>query len=86
MVDRRASVHDDQQPGVGGELGGLLVPDVELHPDRPGTDLNRLLDMGQDELGINLQQPLWEGGVILLAVAAGASRIFTVRNRLDMMR
>jgi ribose transport system permease protein len=33
-----------------------------------------------------LQQPLWEGGVILLAVAAGASRIFTVRNRLDMMR
>jgi ribose transport system permease protein len=33
-----------------------------------------------------LQQPLWEGGVILLAVAAGASRIFTVRNRLDTMR
>jgi ribose transport system permease protein len=33
-----------------------------------------------------LQQPLWEGGVILLAVAAGASRIFTVKNRLDTMR
>lgn len=33
-----------------------------------------------------LQQPLWEGGVILLAVAAGASRIFTVRSRLDTMR
>lgn len=33
-----------------------------------------------------LQQPLWEGAVILLAVAAGASRIFTVRSRLDMMR
>jgi len=33
-----------------------------------------------------LQQPLWEGAVILLAVAAGASRIFTVRNRLDTMR
>ena len=33
-----------------------------------------------------LQQPLWEGVVILLAVAAGASRIFTVRNRLDTMR
>ena len=33
-----------------------------------------------------LQQPLWEGTVILLAVAAGASRIFTVRNRLDTMR
>lgn len=33
-----------------------------------------------------LQQPLWEGAVILLAVAAGASRIFTVRSRLDTMR
>lgn len=33
-----------------------------------------------------LQQPLWEGAVILLAVAAGASRIFTVKNRLDIMR
>lgn len=33
-----------------------------------------------------LQQPLWEGAVILLAVAAGASRILTVRNRLDTMR
>jgi ribose transport system permease protein len=33
-----------------------------------------------------LQQPLWEGVVILLAVTAGASRIFTVRNRLDTMR
>jgi len=33
-----------------------------------------------------LQQPLWEGAVILLAVAAGASRIFTVRRWLDMMR
>jgi ribose transport system permease protein len=33
-----------------------------------------------------LQQPLWEGAVILIAVAAGASRIFTVRNRLDTMR
>lgn len=33
-----------------------------------------------------LQQPLWEGVVIILAVAAGASRIFTVRNRLDTMR
>ncbi|MCC7449542.1 MAG: ABC transporter permease [Anaerolineae bacterium] len=33
-----------------------------------------------------LQQPLWEGIVILIAVAAGASRIFTVKNRLDIMR
>jgi ribose transport system permease protein len=33
-----------------------------------------------------LQQPLWEGIVLLLAVAAGASRIFTVKNRLDVMR
>ncbi|MBX3062317.1 MAG: ABC transporter permease [Anaerolineae bacterium] len=33
-----------------------------------------------------LQQPLWEGVVILLAVAAGASRIFTVKNRLDIMK
>lgn len=33
-----------------------------------------------------LQQPLWEGAVILLAVTVGASRIFTVRNRLDTMR
>lgn len=33
-----------------------------------------------------LQQPLWEGVVILLAVAAGASRIFTVKNRLDILR
>lgn len=33
-----------------------------------------------------LQQPLWEGAVILFAVTAGASRIFTARNRLDTMR
>lgn len=33
-----------------------------------------------------LQQPLWEGVVILIAVTAGASRIFTVKNRLDTMR
>jgi len=33
-----------------------------------------------------LQQPLWEGIVILLAVTAGATRIFTVKNRLDIMR
>ncbi len=33
-----------------------------------------------------LQQPLWEGVVILLAVVAGASRIFTIKNRLDIMR
>jgi ribose transport system permease protein len=33
-----------------------------------------------------LQQPLWEGVVILIAVTVGASRIFTVKNRLDTMR
>ncbi len=33
-----------------------------------------------------LLQPLWEGIVILLAVVAGASRVFTVKNRLDIMR
>jgi ribose transport system permease protein len=33
-----------------------------------------------------LQQPLWEGVVILLAVAAGATRIVTVKNRLDILR
>lgn len=33
-----------------------------------------------------LQQPLWEGVVILIAVMAGVSRIFTVKNRLDTMR
>jgi ribose transport system permease protein len=33
-----------------------------------------------------LQQPLWEGIVILIAVLAGVSRIFTVKNRLDTMR
>lgn len=33
-----------------------------------------------------LQQPLWEGAVMLLAVVAGASRIFTVKNRLDILR
>lgn len=33
-----------------------------------------------------LQQPFWEGVVILIAVAAGASRIFTIKNRLDTMR
>jgi ribose transport system permease protein len=33
-----------------------------------------------------LQQPLWEGVVILLAVAAGASRIFTIKNRLEILR
>jgi hypothetical protein len=29
---------------------------------------------------------LWEGIVILLAVVAGAGRIFTIKNRLDTMR
>ncbi|MEZ4671287.1 MAG: ABC transporter permease [Anaerolineae bacterium] len=33
-----------------------------------------------------LQQPLWEGAVILLAVTAGASRILTIKNRLNLMR
>ena len=33
-----------------------------------------------------LQQPLWEGVVILLAVAAGATRIITVKNRMDILR
>jgi ribose transport system permease protein len=33
-----------------------------------------------------LQQPMWEGIVILLAVAAGATRIFTIKNRLDILR
>lgn len=33
-----------------------------------------------------LQQPLWEGIIILIAVALGASRIFTLKNRLDTMR
>ena len=33
-----------------------------------------------------LQQPLWEGAVMLLAVIAGASRVFTVKNRLDIFR
>jgi ribose transport system permease protein len=33
-----------------------------------------------------LQQPLWEGVVILLAVAAGATRIITLKNRLDILR
>lgn len=33
-----------------------------------------------------LQQPLWEGIVILLAVAAGASRILTIKNRLNVLR
>ncbi|MEP7288335.1 MAG: ABC transporter permease [Chloroflexota bacterium] len=33
-----------------------------------------------------LQQPLWEGAVMLIAVVAGASRIFTVKNRLDILR
>ncbi len=33
-----------------------------------------------------LQQPLWEGAVMLLAVVAGASRVFTVKNRLDIFR
>jgi ribose transport system permease protein len=37
--------------------------------------------------GVNpLQQPLWEGIVILLAVVGGASRVLTVKNRLDIMR
>jgi ribose transport system permease protein len=37
--------------------------------------------------GVNpLQQPLWEGVVILLAVVGGASRVLTVKNRLDIMR
>lgn len=33
-----------------------------------------------------LQQPLWEGAVMLLAVIAGASRVFTVKNRLNIFR
>jgi ribose transport system permease protein len=33
-----------------------------------------------------LQQPLWEGAVMLAAVITGASRVFTVKNRLDIFR
>jgi ribose transport system permease protein len=33
-----------------------------------------------------LQQPLWEGAVMLIAVVAGASRIFTIKNKLDILR
>ena len=33
-----------------GHLGGLLVPDVELHPDRLRADLDRLLDVRHDQV------------------------------------
>jgi ribose transport system permease protein len=33
-----------------------------------------------------LQQPLWEGVAILIAVGVGATRIFTIKNRLHILR
>jgi ribose transport system permease protein len=37
--------------------------------------------------GVNpLSQPFFEGLILLLAVSLGATRIFTVKNRLDIMR
>src|SRR5690606_30763789 len=50
VVDRRAAVHDDEEPRVRSLLGGLLVPDVQLHPDRLRPDLDRLLDVRHDEV------------------------------------
>src|SRR6188508_384784 len=50
MIDRRASVHDDEEPGMGGPLRGFLVPDIELHPHRLRADLERLLDVWHHEV------------------------------------
>ena len=51
-----------------------------------GDGFLRRVEDHSNWIAFTSQQPLWEGVVILLAVTAGASRIFTVRNRLDMMR
>jgi ribose transport system permease protein len=59
--------------GVAGTIAGAFVLPV----------IRSILFFGRID---PLQQPLWEGIVILLAVAAGASRIFTVKNRLDILR
>jgi ribose transport system permease protein len=59
--------------GVAGTIAGAFVLPV----------IRSILFFGRID---PLQQPLWEGAVILLAVAAGASRIFTVKNRLEIMR
>jgi ribose transport system permease protein len=59
--------------GVAGTIAGAFVLPV----------IRSILFFGRID---PLQQPLWEGIVILLAVAAGASRIFTVKNRLQILR
>jgi ribose transport system permease protein len=59
--------------GVAGTIAGAFVLPV----------IRSILFFGRID---PLQQPLWEGVVILLAVAAGATRIFTVKNRLDVLR
>ncbi len=59
--------------GVAGTIAGAFVLPI----------IRSILFFGRVD---PLQQPFWEGAVILLAVAAGASRIFTVKNRLDILR
>jgi ribose transport system permease protein len=59
--------------GIAGTIAGAFVLPV----------IRSILFFGRID---PLQQPLWEGIVILLAVAAGATRIFTVKNRLDILR
>jgi ribose transport system permease protein len=59
--------------GVAGTIAGAFVLPV----------IRSILFFGRID---PLQQPLWEGVVILLAVAAGATRTFTIKNRLDTLR
>lgn len=69
--------------GIGGCLGSLFGAYIL-------TTINAMLQVANTILWIipasPLIQPLFEGMVLLLAVSAGAGRVFWIRNRLELFR
>ena len=50
MLDRGAPVHDDVEPGRGGDPRRLPVHDPELEPQAAGADSDRLLGVREAQL------------------------------------
>jgi hypothetical protein len=51
MLDRGAAIHDDAEAGLVSDPGGLPVHDAELQPKAARTGRDRLLRVGDAELG-----------------------------------
>lgn len=69
--------------GIGGCVGSLFGAYIL-------TTINAMLQVTNTILWVipasPLMQPLFEGVVLLFAVSAGAARVFSVRNRLELFR